>query len=509
VSARAPRERRARGSSRAALRLFATAWLVYTLHFATNIVREHYPAFSLAERGTLRVDPYVGLHPDLFTLDGRGGFINNNPGASLLGALPYALARPAVDLAVERALRRRAASGAPPATEYDDPRPNRRRFFQQTRERGLDVRFGLAAGVIQAGFTAPVSAAAVVVVYALLLRLGAARRAATALALLFAFGTPVFFRSAYLNQNLLVAQLSLFAFAALALPRAPAPSPRALALAGLFAGFALVCDYSGVVAIAALGAYALARCVRALGAGAGTRRAGWMVASGAAAAAILPLYQAWAFGDPWLPAQHYMPATPYSGFGWSGFNWPAADLAWQNLFDPRFGLFTAGPLLLLAFAAPVAARRGAPRLDPPDLALAFGLSAGFWLFASCVEYARLQWNTGVRYLVPCVPFLFLAAATVLARLPRRLAVAIALLAVGWSWAHAMVRETPWESARAVLTGGPQLPWLTSVWRSGARAPLLLRDAGPAAWPLLLPAAAALAILWRPSSSRAGVLDEGS
>ena len=117
-------------------------------------------------------------------------------------------------------------------------------------------------------------------------------------------------------------------------------------------------------------------------------------------------------------------------------------------------------------------------------------------------------NTGVRYLVPCVPFLFLAAASVLVRLPRPLAVGIALGAVGWSWAHAMVRETPWESVRAVLAGGPQLPWLTSVWRSGARAPLLLRDSGPLAWPLLLPAAAALAILWRPSRSRAGVLDEG-
>jgi hypothetical protein len=508
VSADGPRAPGGRTCAGVALRLFATAWLVYVLHFATNIVREHYPAFSLAERGTLRVDPYVGLHPDLFTIDGRGGFINNNPGASLLGALPYALARPAVDVAVERAMRRRAAAGAPPPTAYDDPRPNRRRFFQQTRERGLDVRFGLAAGVIHAGFTAPVSAAAAVAVCAVLVRLGASRRAAAALALLFAFGTPFFFRSAYLNQNLLVAQLSLFAFAALLLPRASAPPRRALAVAGLCAGFALVCDYSGLVAIAGLGAYALARCVRALGAGAGLRRAGWMVASGAAAAAILPLYQAWAFGDPWLPAQRYMPATAYSGFGWSGFNWPAGDLAWQNLFDPRFGLFAAGPLLLLAFAAPVAARRGAPRLGAPELALAFGLSAGFWLFASCVEYARLQWNTGVRYLVPCVPFLFLAAASVLVRLPRPLAVGIALGAVGWSWAHAMVRETPWESVRAVLAGGPQLPWLTSVWRSGARAPLLLRDSGPVAWPLLLPAAAALAILWRPSRSRAGVLDEG-
>ena len=30
--------------------LLATCWLVLTLHFATNIAREHYPAIALAER---------------------------------------------------------------------------------------------------------------------------------------------------------------------------------------------------------------------------------------------------------------------------------------------------------------------------------------------------------------------------------------------------------------------------------------------------------------------------
>ena len=39
-------------------RIFLIVWMVYSLHFATNVVREHYPAFSLAEHGTLRVDEY-------------------------------------------------------------------------------------------------------------------------------------------------------------------------------------------------------------------------------------------------------------------------------------------------------------------------------------------------------------------------------------------------------------------------------------------------------------------
>jgi len=32
-----------------AWRLFGTAWIVYALHFATDIVREHYPALALGD----------------------------------------------------------------------------------------------------------------------------------------------------------------------------------------------------------------------------------------------------------------------------------------------------------------------------------------------------------------------------------------------------------------------------------------------------------------------------
>ena len=79
-----------------AVRLFLTVWLVYAAFATTNVVRETYLAVSLGERLSVRVDPYLGLHPDLFEIPGRGSYINSNPGASLVGAIPYAVARPLI-----------------------------------------------------------------------------------------------------------------------------------------------------------------------------------------------------------------------------------------------------------------------------------------------------------------------------------------------------------------------------------------------------------------------------
>ena len=100
-----------------AVRLFVTCWIIYLLHFATNIVRELYPAMSLGDHASFDVSEYVGLHPDLFEFEGRA-FINNNPGASIIGAVPYTLARPVIDRVVQRVQTRRAAAPEPQAASY-------------------------------------------------------------------------------------------------------------------------------------------------------------------------------------------------------------------------------------------------------------------------------------------------------------------------------------------------------------------------------------------------------
>jgi hypothetical protein len=129
-----------------AFRLFLTCWLIFTLHFATNTVREIYPALSLAENFSFDVSEYAGIHPDIFTIEERGTFINNNPGASILGAIPYFMSRPATDRIVERVQKSRAANPQTEDANYDSIYPMAQEFYQKAREKGFDVKFGLAAG---------------------------------------------------------------------------------------------------------------------------------------------------------------------------------------------------------------------------------------------------------------------------------------------------------------------------------------------------------------------------
>lgn len=482
---------------RDAVRLVITVVVVYAMHVAPNVVRETYLAVALGERATIRVDPYVGLHPDLFELPERGAFINGNPGASFIGAIPYGIVYPAL-AQVYRAYPTLVAP-KPPAS-YDDPRPNRTRFMNAMRERGMDIRLGLAAIVMQLGVNVVLGAIGAWLMYRFLLdRLGRPREAKW-FALFFAFGTPMLFRSAFLNQNLLVAYATFFAFLALqwkrgdgpnAVPPADAWRPAA---AGLCLGVGVLCDYSAVPLVAVFGLWMAVVQWQRAGVSASARAAAMFAAGLAGPLALLGAYQYAAFGDPLLPAQAYMPATDLSVLGWHGVRLPMPDLLWRNLFDPGYGLFVFCPFLALALAAPWrASRRALIRRDEMWLILA--ASIALYLFCSAIAFARLQWNTGVRYLVPAVPLLYLAALAVLRGAKKSLAWTLVTASVVITWMVSMTRESVPAAFVRFVHHGLELPWMIVLSKTAdAYLPSLPRSGVPTA----LYAALALGLwqLWR-------------
>jgi hypothetical protein len=221
-----------------------------------------------------------------------------------------------------------------------------------------------------------------------------------------------------------------------------------------------------------------------------------------------------------------MPPTPYSRLGYNGMDWPQPDLLWDTAFGLRFGLFASAPILLLslyprAWAAPLrlVGRREAWTI------VAF--TAAFLLFSAANQFGRLQFNSGIRYMVPVVPFLFLIVAGVLmwylgpaalnqassaggrARLKALVVGGFTAVSVYWSWCLAMYRDVEQglgvlEPLLHVTAGGPRLPWLTTLQSLG------YVPAGPWAWLPILLAALAVWLLWgRPGLRSLGLLGHDS
>ena len=478
------------------IRLFLTLWVVFLLHVSPFVTREQYLTMALVEKHSVRLDEYADLHPDLITIPGRGTFLGNNPGISILAAPFYALAYPVV---------RRVAPVRPmaPGTIVDlqtkESRPNRLAFFKKVRERGLDVRLALVALFTAGFFMAPLTALSGVVMFRIFRHLDYTIDASLGLALLYGLGTPMFFRTATMSQNLLVALLGLLAFVLLWWPSGSRPEEKTARYfaAGLLAGWSVVSDYTGVVTLLIIGIFALTLELKKTTFAHALGTCLWY-AGGALGPGLFMLVWQWiCFGNPWLPAQFYLPKSVVAGYQSAhGFGWPLNEALWGLLFDPLYGLLVFAPIFAIALYHPVLEWRRTNRLPSWVAIFAWGFFAALWIFCSCIHYTvRHQWQDGVRYMIPAVPFLFLLVADVLAQAPRALTALVALAAVTETWCLSMVRESPLDSMVKVLLHGPELPWLTTLVKTAsAYYPPLADGASPLG--LLLVAAVVLWGIWR-------------
>ena len=487
-----------------AIRLFMTCWLIYSMHFATNTVREIYLAMAIGDHLSFRVDEYAHMHPDLFEKPGYGWHIGNNPGASMVGAIPYAISRPVLDRIVAAVNQKRVASGESVPPAYASPWPLAQQFYAEAWRRGYDVKFGLAAFVMQAGAMAPSSALAVVAMFFLMRFLVRSDKAALGLALLYAFGTPVFFRTGYLNQNMMLGHIAFLGFLAIWNPGHSKRLSKRIRylLAGIAGGTALLFDYSGAVLLLGLFAYGMAKCLQQSTRGDTVRHGLWYIVGTIGPVALLWFYQWKSFGNPFLPGQNWMPHVEWIDRGYRGYEFPQLDLFVALGFDYRFGFFTSCPLFLLGLACPFI-DRGAKRVVPKlETAAILGIFLAFWIFFSGSNYTRLEYNTGIRYMSSMFPFLFVPTAVVFLRLPRLAIQLLTIVSVTESWCLAMYRDVErglglLEPILHVFTGGLQLPALTTVSRMGATyGDYFVNGVSPI--PLLLLALALLACLWWPT-----------
>ena len=488
-----------------AIRLFLTCWIIYGLHFATNIVREIYPALALGDHLSFRVDEYANMHPDLFHKVGYGWHIGNNPGASMVAAIPYAIARPVIDGIVENVQNLRKASGQTDPPAYHSNWPMAREFYAEAWRRGLDIKIGLGAFVMHAFCMAPSSALGVVVMFYLLRHIFQSNRTALWLAVLYAFGTPVFFRTGFLNHNLMLGHIAFAGFLVMWNFHAEHKQPvfwRAF-LCGLTGGTAILFDYSGIVIFAAMLCYCVMKRILDVSWRDAFKHGLMYIVGALPPLCMLWFYQWVSFGHLFFPGQHWMPPVEWIDLGYQGYGLPQFELFTMLGFDYRFGFFVSCPLFLLAIISVWANRRGPFRLPWIELAFMLSLFGIFWLFFSGSNYTRLQFNTGIRYMTPMFPFMFVPAAIVLIRLPRRAVLMIAFFSVALAWCMAMYRDV--ERGLGVIDpvvrtflGGFQLPALSRISRMEAYSSLIPDGVSPL--PLFALAAAVIAIIWLPRHS---------
>jgi hypothetical protein len=450
-------------------RLFVASWLVYSALFATNIQREHYPAMALAETGTLRVDAYEpGFHSDIFRAPDGHAYIGNNHGTSVLLAPLLVVFDPILDRleAREKARSNRAAatSGSSDGAAYDTAYKNRAKLYRLVAERGWTTRFGAVAALSVVFFTAPLCALCVALTYGFLRRRGVRAPRAAALSLLFAIGTPLFFRALNLTNNVPVMVCVFGAFLALESGKdGDRPGPLRHAVAGFLSGLALFCDYSAAVACLVFGLRVVAGCRK----DAPRESLARIVAFGVAAAPpILALLwtQKLCYGGWFTIGQVAMPAVNYTDRGFRGFDVPDATTFGANMVDPRFGIWAYAPILGLALIPPFR-RDGGDVLKGRAWMFAAAFTLAFLAFCAGNRYSLMQFNTGFRYLLPTLPFFFLAACNLLARLTDAVFLALAVPSIAHAFVVATARDfsgAEYDVFRAwewTLKNGPRVPWL--------------------------------------------------
>ncbi len=422
-------------------RLFIVCWVIYSAFFATNIVREHYPAFTLIDHFNLQCDEYLGWHADIFQHSDGHSYINSSVASSVLAALPLLIFDPVLDQLEAYSKRKLAAAGGTVDTSYDTKYPNRQAMFKKVKLAGKDLRLGASAAVTSAFLMAPLSALCVVLMFDFLRRRRVPRDRAIWLSLLFAFGTPLFFRTAHLNHNMLMMSSVFGAFLLLFDGREEyAISAGRRFWAGILCGITFAIDYSGAIPAALLYLYFVVARSGSAGPGASFRESLAVIGGGLPGLFLVLGSQYSQFGDPFTPAQFVMATTSYSGEGLGGIGWPSFEIFIKGLISPSWGMYTYGPLLLIGLW-PTRGRANDELILPRrERRMASILIVSFLIFCAMNRFSLMQFNTGFRYLVPLVPLIFLQASDQLVRWNRRALAVVTLLAVLHTTVLSMTRE---------------------------------------------------------------------
>ena len=236
-----------------------------------------------------------------------------------------------------------------------------------------------------------------VVLYALLLRLGASARGAIFLTLAFVFGTQIFSICTVFLSYAPATCFTLLSYLLLIRQR-DALDSRTLFPAGLALGGALLCEYTVGIAAIGLSVYAFHHLSK-------RHAILWYWFGAALPLSVFVIYTLICFGRPTIPYE-YLENEEFrqgmsQGFqGIVGFN-PAV---FYYITVHRYrGLFYHSPFLALAIWGWIAMWRDPRRRS--DAVLSIAMVVGYLAFNASYYMWWGGWTNGPRHLIPALPFL--------------------------------------------------------------------------------------------------------
>jgi hypothetical protein len=323
---------------------------------------------AIVEQHTLVLDDYIANTGDYAFVD-RHYYSDAAPGLSVLAVPVYAAVHP---------------------------------LARGPRVRGWIVHLGAYLSTLIC--VALPSALTLTMLFRVAIALGAPATAAAALGLAWAFGTLALPYATLFYSHQLTAALLFIAFGLLVTVRlASRWTASRMLVVGCLLGSAIATEYPSALAVAAIGAYALAL-VRPRG------RLVWMALGAALPLLALAAYHTAAFGGPLTTGYGATGDRARDGGLFLGITLPSARVLQKVVLSPGRGLLRHAPWLILGVFGAV--RMVRDRTRRPEGLACLGVIVLGLCFNSALTQTPGDWaagrGIGTRHLVPSLPFYVLA-----------------------------------------------------------------------------------------------------
>ncbi|MCI0442770.1 glycosyltransferase family 39 protein [bacterium] len=303
-----------------------------------------------------------------------------------------------------------------------------------------------------------------IVLFGILLILGATTNAAIFLTIAYFFGTQVFSVSMIFVSYAPVLFFTLISYLTL-LRRRENLSIRVLSIAGFFAGAAMLCEYTATIATSGLFLYALFHSKRRLSSIA-------FLIGAALPLSLFLFYTINVLGRPAIPYYYEANESFRAGMsqGLLGIKTFNPTVLYLLTFGRYRGLFYHSPFLLLTIAGWVAMWRYLPRRS--DLVLSIMIVISYLLFNASYYLWWGGFTNGPRHLIVSIPFLIFPLVSLwnFSKTGRALIVAGAALAILFNTLPAMVDAQLPQGYPSKILFKPDIefPYIDPLWEFGIK-----------------------------------------